>query len=704
MGNLQELVYKQGQAGITKATVTVVFNNSDPTGSPVGYESHKQITVTRQVVIGGKNKYMINGHTVQQSQVQNLFHSVQLNVNNPHFLIMQGRITKVLNMKPVETLSMIEEAAGTRMFETKKQAAIKTIEKKQLKVDELTKCMNEEINPTLENLRGEKQHYLTWQANSLELERLERFCIASEYRAAETKVQSAENDKDNINAELSSLKIAQKDGEAAAEDCGRKAAEIEALRNAEAEGEFKDLKKAEGDLSKDLVKVDTLLRNHKETMANEAETSNLLIRQAEAANVAVSDKDAELQRCNQELVTKEAKLASAEQGSSALRDKYQNACAGVADESSAELLSLPEQVGAWEKREREAESQLRQSSLRADHAKESLKELRKTTKAQQASHGTVLKDADVLRKKVTTMEERLQGLAANSAAEVDLRSRSSTLRTAVSTLEDQVDALSVQLQARLNFEFKDPERGFDRSRVKGLVAKLVRVSESKATTALEIAAGSKLYQVVVDTEQTGKLLIEKGGLRKRVTILPLNKISSRCTDAAKVSAAKEIARAHGGSANLALELVGYDAEVKKAMEYVFGNVIICDTSDVAKAVAFDRSVRNKTVTLEGDAYDPSGTLTGGSSNQLGVLLGKIEELASAQEALAGKRQELQAIETHLGRLEADSAAARDLSSELEIKRHALKMCEDKVSESDYAQSMAEIDVLEKQISACEAVS
>jgi len=42
--------------------------------------------------------------------VQNLFHSVQLNVNNPHYLIMQGGITKVLNMKPVEILGMLEEA------------------------------------------------------------------------------------------------------------------------------------------------------------------------------------------------------------------------------------------------------------------------------------------------------------------------------------------------------------------------------------------------------------------------------------------------------------------------------------------------------------------------------------------------------------------------------------------------------------------
>ena len=140
VGNLQELVYKQGQAGVTKASVTLVFNNNDKKGrsvcspafalllyaqpcsmphlgvmcltnccvcdacvralcylrhSPVGYESFVQITIARQVVIGGKNKYLINGATAQASQVQNLFHSVQLNVNNPHFLIMQGRITKV---------------------------------------------------------------------------------------------------------------------------------------------------------------------------------------------------------------------------------------------------------------------------------------------------------------------------------------------------------------------------------------------------------------------------------------------------------------------------------------------------------------------------------------------------------------------------------------------------------------------------------
>ena len=77
-------------------------------------------------------------------------------MNNPHFLIMQGRITKVLNMKPIEILGMIEEAAGTRMFETKKRKAVETIEKKETKLVEITRVMEEDINPRLEKLSAQR--------------------------------------------------------------------------------------------------------------------------------------------------------------------------------------------------------------------------------------------------------------------------------------------------------------------------------------------------------------------------------------------------------------------------------------------------------------------------------------------------------------------------------------------------------------------
>ena len=83
---------------------------------------------------------------------------------------------------------------------------------------------------------------------------------------------------------------------------------------------------------------------------------------------------------------------------------------------------------------------------------------------------------------------------------------------------------AVSAPAALDFCFKDPDRGFDRSRVKGTVASLVRLKDGATTTALEVAAGGKLYQVVVDSDRTAQALLSRGQLRNRVTIIPLNKV------------------------------------------------------------------------------------------------------------------------------------------------------------------------------------
>lgn len=130
---------------MTKATVTINFDNSNKNQCPIGYENCKEIAVSRQIVVGGKGKYMINGKNAQYKQIQDLFCSVQLNVNNPNFLIMQGRITKVLNMKPPEILSMIEEAAGTSMYESKREKSMALIQKKDAKLDELNSLIKDDI-------------------------------------------------------------------------------------------------------------------------------------------------------------------------------------------------------------------------------------------------------------------------------------------------------------------------------------------------------------------------------------------------------------------------------------------------------------------------------------------------------------------------------------------------------------------------------
>jgi structural maintenance of chromosome 2 len=84
---LQELVYKGGNSSVSKASVTLTFNNTNKQFSPPGYTQYDKISVTRTIE-NNKVKCMINGRVETQEKVKELFTSVKLNVNNPHFLIM----------------------------------------------------------------------------------------------------------------------------------------------------------------------------------------------------------------------------------------------------------------------------------------------------------------------------------------------------------------------------------------------------------------------------------------------------------------------------------------------------------------------------------------------------------------------------------------------------------------------------------------
>ena len=201
------------------------------------------------------------------------------------------------------------------------------------------------------------------------------------------------------------------------------------------------------------------------------------------------------------------------------------------------------------------------------------------------------------------------------------------------------------------------------------------------STALEISAGAKLYNVVVENEQVGKDLLQHGKLKKRVTIIPLNKINAFRASAQKLTAAKKIG---GEKVNLALSLVGYEEEVTNAMAFVFGDTLICDDSNTAKAVTFNSAVGLKSVTLDGDVYDPSGTLSGGSAPSSSGLLVKVQELKEAAARLEAAKAGLRKLE----QAEASSKGAKDawlkLARELEIKEHEVKLLDEQLGGSNAA--------------------
>lgn len=158
------------------------------------------------LVVGGKGKYLINGKNAQYKQIQDLFCSVQLNINNPNFLIMQGRITKVLNMKPVEILNLIEEAAGTSMYENKKEKSMILIQKKDNRLSELNSLIEDEIQPKLEKLRKDQQQYQEYQRVCRDIEYLTRIHISHKYLQYLKNVESSEDTIKQLNADIEKSK------------------------------------------------------------------------------------------------------------------------------------------------------------------------------------------------------------------------------------------------------------------------------------------------------------------------------------------------------------------------------------------------------------------------------------------------------------------------------------------------------------------
>jgi structural maintenance of chromosome 2 len=256
------------------------------------------------------------------------------------------------------------------------------------------------------------------------------------------------------------------------------------------------------------------------------------------------------------------------------------------------------------------------------------------------------------------------------------------LEAAITELEEQLDTVSTQLQSRLSFEYADPVRGFDRSKVKGLIAKLVDVKDAKYATALEVVAGGKLFQVVVDEAITGKALLDRGKLTRRVTIIPLDKIRASQLSQSVCRTAEEIAVSmQCCAATPAIELVGYDEEVRSAIEYVFGSAIVVDGIKAANKIC--EMTKTRTVTLEGDVYDPSGTISGGSKNQLGTTLSNLVALSQCTQLLEEKSQRLAQVSAKVSSLQSAFASFEKLSAKLELAKAELEAVKKQMSQTTY---------------------
>ncbi|SPQ99207.1 unnamed protein product (mitochondrion) [Plasmodiophora brassicae] len=687
--SLRELVYKQGQAGVTKASVTVVFDNTDKANSPIGYEQYQELTVTRQVVVNGKNKYLINGHMAQLNRVQNLFHSVQLNISNPTFLVMQGRITKVLNMKPPEILGLLEEAAGTRMYETKKTAALNTIEKKELKVAEINKTLSEEITPQLEKLRRECALFHKWSANATDIQRLDRRATAYRFVQAEQSLNAPiaveyKNSVDDLHTKEADLR-------AEIDSVSNELAVAENCASNEAKSAIDDLQEAVASDAKLCVQYKTNVEGLEKTLAEEQSLLDSVRNEYDNALKTIEGAKASAESLFQERSSLDAQRRQYEDAIASMEGQAIGINIGDGQGSSAAQLMEAGRLQA------EASAARDQALVKVHHLQKTVKEKQNSLAKASPTFHQLLQERTALEKRIDADLEKLRQYDAPKISESlrDVDGRITTCQGEVELWNERVAQLRAQA-ARFDFQFTSPSASFDRSSVKGRVAKLIAVRQDEFAIALEVIAGGRLYNVVVDNQNTGKQLLKKGNLTQRVTVIPLAQI--RPTQKITSELLKRAQRAVGAdNVWVATSLVDYPRDVEPAVEFVFGSSFVCRTSGAAKTVTFDPAIRRRSATLEGDVLNPEGTLRGGSRPSSRAALAVLSELAKATESRDVAQASLDDLRQQYSSLKSQGDAARALQLAIDGAQQDLEMLNSRVEKSECHALQVEVDNLNDHI-------
>lgn len=149
------------------AYVEIIFDNSDdrfPTG--------KDELILRRTIGLKKDEYSLDRKNATKADVMNLLESAGFSRSNPYYIVPQGRVTTLTNMKDHERLNLLKEVAGTQVYEARRVESLKIMtdtDNKRAKIDELLDYIRERLG----ELEEEKEELRTYQETDRERRCLE---------------------------------------------------------------------------------------------------------------------------------------------------------------------------------------------------------------------------------------------------------------------------------------------------------------------------------------------------------------------------------------------------------------------------------------------------------------------------------------------------------------------------------------------------
>ena len=604
-------------------------------------EDKGEFTVARRIrksSQGFNSIYYLNDKIVTLSDIHDKLEKYNITPNS-YNVVMQGDVMSITNCTSNERRKIIDEIAGVADFNRRIEQATSELETVENRVVNSTLILNE-VNSRLEQLKEEREVALKYQKLKDEKTGLESQINTVKFFDIKRNLEKAHENILEFTKKKKEEEVKSKDLEERLKLIREKYDELSDTIKEKGEGHQLELKqKAEeikGEISRKNSAIDYAdkqIQNNLKTIENQENGIQTQKDNIKAAKLDISLKQENIKNIESQIEEQKKLLNKTLADMSGLNEtaekhieKRNKLRVSLENEKDRETKLIQDKAPM------EAELSGKKKQLEEAEAKiKELENFRKSFSEKKASK-------ELLIEQLGKELDDFRNILKSTMYELD------KTKNEISDIEHDLQRANKKVYeleaAKRASEEANLGRAVDtvvNANIRGVHAPLVKLGQvdEEYSIALEIAVGGKMSHIVVDDEHTAATCIEflKSSNAGRATFIPLNKIV-KCPKSLNLPKEK-------GVIDFAINLIDFDDKYLDAFYYAVGETLVVEDRNVANKLIG----KYRMVTLSGDKFEKSGSITGGTIRQAGLKFSQnsdseIDSCKSKARELAAKYDEL----------------------------------------------------------------
>ena len=652
----------QNRKSLGFAEVSLVFDNADG-GLPIEYT---EVTVTRRIYRSGETGYFINKVPCRLKDLQELFMDTGIGKDG-YSIVGQGKIDEILSNKSEDRRHIFEEASGIVKYRVRKQETEKKLEHTKINLLRINDILSE-IEGNLEPLQAQSEKakkYLNIRDNLKNIEvGLFLYNIDQNKKDIEKITEDENITKEQCDTEETRLERIKTVKEQLKEEIDDITNKIEQMSNLGFESQ-KEIEMLNSDINVSKTKISNNEENEKRFL-EEIEEKTTRLKELEEEQKQKDEKRENLRK-NKERFTKELEEKQAELdkiteklSKEALEiEKHKKQVEENTDKKYEKQANIKEQEINFEndeKRQKQLKNEIQNIISELDNTRMKKEEVSKDFYKIEAIRNKNIKELENIAKQKEEVNQKIKTyqIKINTMSN-ELRMKESRQKFLIET-EKEKEGYTKSVKTLLKDCENSPEL---KKGIEGVLANLIDVPE-ELQTAIEMSLGMALQNIVTETEQDAKKLVEY--LRKnnigRASFLPITSIKGKKIDNIKGN--------KSGIIGIAAELVKYNKKYEQIIYNLLGRTVIVDNMDTAIRIAKENGQNFKIVTQEGDIINTSGAITGGAVMKKTVnILGRENEIKKIGQEIKKTQENIEKIEKEKEEYEESIEGILEIAERLE---------------------------------------